>query len=149
MALTFGCLLPDSSEVRRTRVLDASQGEVLAQLQLLPTGPAWSDWSPSHTAGGLVQTSCLPERGIWFDVRTDPPRKAAILFESQPEGLRLTWFEVSQWSGNPLGRIVAWSREAQRAKELEASLVGLDQILAENTAQDSEPDPPKVLLIIL
>jgi arylsulfatase B len=148
MALTLGCLLPDSSEVRGTRVLDASQGEVLAQLQLLPTGPAWSNWSPSHTAGGLVQTSCLPERGIWFDVHTDPPRKAAILFESQPEGLRLTWFEVSQWSGNPLGRIVAWSREAQRAKELEASLVGLEQILAENTAQDSEPDPPKVLLII-
>lgn len=146
--LTLGCLLPDSSEVRRTRVLNAPQEEVLARLRQLPGGPDWSEWSPSHRAGGLIQTSCLPERGIWFDVHTDPPRKAAILFEPRPEGLQLSWFDVSQWGGNPIGRLVAWSGEAQRGRELEASLEGLEQALAEDTTQDPATDSPQVLLII-
>jgi arylsulfatase A-like enzyme len=151
VALVLGCLLPDSSEVRRTRVLDASPAEVLARLRQLPGGPAWSAWSPSQRVGGLSETACLPERGIWFDVHSDPPRKAAILFEPQAQGLRLVWSDVSQWRGNPLGRIAAWSREGRRGEELEQSLMGLERALAGSPAQEPRepgPDSPQVLLII-
>ncbi|GEM_PF-797951 len=161
VALLLGCLLPDSSEVRRTRILDATCDEVLGLLRRLPEGPTWSHWTPSKRAGGLAQTACLPEAGIWFDVLADPPRKAAILLEPTPEGLKLVWSDVSLWDGNPLGRLAAWKGEARRGQELERSLLELESTLEGLSRADSavpepdaqepqvgEPPPPHVLLII-
>ena len=119
-----GVALPSQSEVHREAWLPAAPKRVLQLLDELVQEPNWAPWGPARE--GLLTVTARTPRGLWFDVRGDRPRKAAIVIEARDGGTYAQWSDVERYVRDPLGRLVAaLSRDRRVGRQLEASLEGL------------------------